>query len=404
MNHLMKFSAALVLLLSVASCAVFNKENQEYKDFEPGIYANISTDKGDILLKLEHEKTPMTVANFVGLAEGNLTVFDSITFDKPYYDGLKFHRVIANFMIQGGDPDGTGGGGPGYKFPDEFDPSLRHTGPGILSMANAGVGTNGSQFFITHKATPHLNDLHSVFGHVMDSTSQVTVNAMANNDVMNKVSIIRVGKLAQAWNATAIFKANYEKALKEQEAKIAKVNAEKARHKAEKEKAEKERKASFDVQNAMSVPYGELVKDMPEKEFYDFFYAEVKKKYPNALQSPSGLVYEILKPGVGEKAQPKDKLFVHYRGKYRLSEKQFDSSYDRDATMDFVYMSQRMIPGFEEGLAMLAKGGLMKIFIPYNQAYGAQGRPGGIPPYSDLMFDLELINLEAGASHAGHGH
>ncbi len=401
MNRITKISALLILVLSIGSCAMLKNP---YKDWEPGIYANISTGKGDILLKLEEKKTPMTVANFVGLAEGNFTVFDTMKIAKPYYDGIKFHRVIANFMIQGGDPDGTGGGGPGYKFPDEIDQTLKHSSAGILSMANAGLGTNGSQFFITHLPTPHLDGKHTVFGHVVDSTSQAVVDAIAQNDVMNKVSIIRVGKEAKVWNATAVFKANYAAALVKQEKQLAEMKAEQAKIKAEQEAIKKEKETIYNEQNALSVPYGELVKDMPQEAFYKFFYDEIKKKYPNALQSPSGLVYEVINPGVGEKAQPNDKLSAHYRGKFRLTEKQFDASYDRNATMDFVYMQQRMIPGFEEGLAMLAKGGFIKIFIPYNQAYGAQGRPGGIPPYSDLMFDLELVNIQAGDSHEGHDH
>lgn len=137
--------------------------------------ATIQTNKGSIELDLHADKTPMTVANFVNLAQ------------RGYYDGVTFHRVIANFMIQGGDPTGTGAGGPGYQFEDEFDPTLRHDGPGVLSMANAGPGTNGSQFFITHGPTPHLDNNHSVFGRV--TSGQDVVDSIAQGDSIESIAI-----------------------------------------------------------------------------------------------------------------------------------------------------------------------------------------------------------------------
>lgn len=373
MNRFLIFIA--VILLGGAACA--SKNNGP--DLEPGIYAKFITSKGEMLLKLEHEKTPMTVANFVGLVEGNFTIYDSIKITKPFYDGLKFHRVIKDFMIQGGDPQGNGMGGPGYKFADEFDPSLTHSGPGILSMANSGPATNGSQFFITHKATPHLNGKHTVFGHII--TGQDVVNAIAQDDIMQEVKIIRVGKEAKAWNATETF------------ARVMKEKAAAAEAAIQKQKE----------QLAAALAYGEKVKDMSEGDYSKFMYEEVKKVYPNAQLSPSGLVYMIVDPGTGEKPISGDNLKVHYRGTFRLSGEQFDSSYDRNQTMDFTFKIQRMVPGFEEGLAMLAKGGKAKIFIPYYQGYGASGR-GTIPPYSDLVFDLEMVNIAAGTGHEGHGH
>src|ERR1700751_3603718 len=180
-----------------------NKMDKEFlKDQADGLYAKMATNKGDIYLQLEFEKVPMTVGNFVGLAEGkvkNTAKAEGV----PFYDGLKFHRVIPNFMIQGGDPAGNGSGGPGYKFQDEFDTTLKHTGPGILSMANAGPGTNGSQFFITHVETYWLDGKHTGFGHVVQG--QEVVNAIAGNDTIKQLVILRKGKAAESFDAPKVF-------------------------------------------------------------------------------------------------------------------------------------------------------------------------------------------------------
>lgn len=221
---LFSFTLPALLSLSLAACTSAPEENGIVaKSTEPteqptaqkpvennsdGIYAKIKTNKGLITIKLEYEKAPMTVANFVGLAEGKVknTAKPEGT---PYFDGLKFHRVIPDFMIQGGDPTGTGMGGPGYAFADEIHPDLKHNRPGALSMANSGPATNGSQFFITHKETSWLDGKHAVFGYVTEG--QDVVNAIAGNDVMESVTIERVGKAAKAWDAMKVLADNKDK-------------------------------------------------------------------------------------------------------------------------------------------------------------------------------------------------
>lgn len=341
------------------------------KDSEPGIYAVIQTSKGDIILKLEQDKTPMTVANFVGLAEGNFTVFDTITISKPFYDGLKFHRVIKDFMIQGGDPNGNGSGNPGYKFYDETRDDLKHDGPGILSMANSGPATNGSQFFITHKETPWLNGKHTVFGHVIQG--QDVVNKIEQNDVINKIVIIRNGKAFKKWNATEVFKEAYTAA----KAKDDERKAEQARAEAvERERIEK-------------------VSKMTEEEYRTYLLEEVRKKYPSAQQTASGLVYVIFNPGEGSKPNKGDMVSTHYKGTF-MNGTQFDSSYDRGQPLDFEHNVGRMIPGYDEAISMLAPGGKGLFVIPYFSAYGKNGRPG-ILPYSDLVFEIELLKVTPGS-------
>ena len=297
MKHLL---LAVLAVLTLGS-AFAGKEKKP--KLAPGIYAQIQTNKGDIWLQLEYQKTPMTVANFVGLAEGKFNVGDSIKYDKPFYDGLKFHRVIANFMIQGGDPQGNGSGGPKHRFFDEFDPTLKHSGPGILSMANSGPATNGSQFFITHVATPWLDGKHTVFGHVIQG--QNVVDSIANNDVMKKVVIHRVGKDAKKWNASQAYAVAYEEAkLKDAERR----KEEEARRQEEMRK--KQIEAEIEKQRT-----AEITRYTPA-EYHKILFDQVKEKYPNAQQLPSGLIYIVEDKGTTPPAQVGNPVKVHYRGSF----------------------------------------------------------------------------------------
>jgi peptidyl-prolyl cis-trans isomerase A (cyclophilin A) len=318
-----------------------SKMDQEFLSKQAdGLYAKFTTNKGVIITNLEFKKTPLTVANFVALVEGTMPNKHKVA-GKPYYDGLKFHRVIADFMIQGGCPLGNGTGDPGYKFADEFDASLTHSGPGILSMANSGPATNGSQFFITHKATPHLDNRHTVFGHVMQG--QDIVNLIAQNDSMTTVTILRKGKEAEAFDGVKTFEVAKQKAVKEAADKeaIAKVAAEKA-----------------------------------------------MKDFTNV--TPSGLRYIVLQEGTGNKPTITSNVKVHYTGKF-LDGKVFDSSVDRGEPIDFGL--NQVIKGWGEGVQLMKEGAKYRFYIPYNLAYGEAGYGGVIPAKSDLIFDVELIKI-----------
>ncbi len=345
----------LTFLFVMASIFSFsdgvNMESQHESDInqnsnindDDGLYAEIKTNKGDILIFLEYEKVPMTVANFVGLAEG---IIDNNQKDKgiPYYDGLRFHRVIADFMIQGGCPSGTGMGDPGYKFPDEFHPDLTHSGPGIISMANSGPNTNGSQFFITHKETAWLDNKHSVFGYVVKG--QDVVDAIAQNDAIISVKIIRIGKKAEKFNVLKSF---------------------------------------IDGQSEFNALEAEKKKIMQDK------LNELSK---GAKKTDSGLMYTIEKEGSGQKANSGDLVSVHYSG-YLVDGTKFDSSYDRGTPIDFVLGEGRVIKGWDEGIALLKVGSKAKFIIPPDLGYGSRDVGNGlIPANSILIFDVELMEVK----------
>lgn len=309
---------------------------------QDGLYAKFHTPKGEILVELEYEKTPGTVGNFVGLAEGNLEN-EAIPQGNPYYNGLNFHRVIPDFMIQGGDPKGNGTGGPGYNFEDEIHPDLKHDSPGKLSMANAGPGTNGSQFFITHIATPWLDGKHTVFGNVVEG--QDVVDAIKQGDKIEKVEIIRQGESAEKFNAVEEFR-SFNGA------------------KAEREAAAKKQQEEL---------LGEISQGFEE--------------------TSSGLRYKIEEKGNGPKAEKGNTVSVHYKGMLPDGTV-FDSSYTRNKPIDFALGKGQVISGWDEGVQLLNVGDKARFVIPSDLAYGERGAGGVIPPNATLIFDVELVAVK----------
>lgn len=309
---------------------------------ENGIYAKFNTSKGSILVKLTHDLTPGTVGNFVALAEGNMENKVKPQGQK-FYDGLTFHRVIPDFMIQGGCPKGTGTGDPGYKFDDEFHPSLKHDRPGVLSMANSGPGSNGSQFFITHVPTPWLDNKHSVFGYVVEG--QDIVDAVAQGDNLESVEIIRVGEEAEKWNAIEAFIGLKGARLKRE-----------AALKAESEAKMEQLAAGFD-------------------------------------KTESGLRYKMIQKGEGKQAEAGKTVSVHYEGSLENG-KVFDSSYPRKKPIEFRLGQGQVIEGWDEGIALLKVGDKARFVIPSDLAYGPSGAGGVIPPNATLIFDVELMDVK----------
>jgi peptidyl-prolyl cis-trans isomerase A (cyclophilin A) len=348
-----------------------------------GIFATIATNKGNIVVQLEYKKTPVTVANFISLAEGkNTFVTDAKLKGKPFYDGLKFHRVIADFMIQGGDPSGTGSGGPGYSFKDEIT-DLKHTKGGILSMANSGPATNGSQFFITHKETPWLDGKHTIFGHV--TTGMDVVNKISQNDVILKVTITRKGTAAKAFDAPKVF-SNYflnKDADAKKEAEL------KAKKEDEAKKAYKEKYAAVINPKA----------------------AEIATTKTTGTKTPTGLIYTITQKGTGVKPADGTKVNIRYAG-YFEDGTLFDSNFEEVAKAYGKHDASRaaqggyapfpfeagkkdgMIPGFLEGLSQLSFGDKALVILPPELAYGVSGAGGVIPPNATLVFEIEMTEIK----------
>lgn len=318
-----------------------NAAEKTSQNYTPGLYAEIETPKGLIAIQLEYEKCPLTTANFVGLAEG--TKKSNKADGTRFYNDLSFHRVIDDFMIQGGCPEGRGTGGPGYQFPDEIHPDLKHDGPGVLSMANSGPDTNGSQFFITHQETAWLDGKHTVFGRVIQG--QNVVDAINQGDSIKTISIIRVGEKAE------VFKADQETF----EVFLAKANAK------EEEYAKQEK--------------------------------VIKERWPNAQQTASGLRYVVNEKGTGTgKPTKRTEVKVHYTG-YLMNSQKFDSSVDRGQPLSFALGVGQVIPGWDEAILDMVKGEKRTLIIPPILAYGKNGFPPVIPPFATLIFDVELVDF-----------
>lgn len=373
---IIKILIVLFVVLGFQSC-----KSQSKSDLKDGLYAEITTDKGNMLVALEYQKTPITVANFVSLAEGSNKNVEEKYKGKKYYDGLTFHRVVPNFVIQGGDPLGNGSGGPGYRFEDEFPKDanrnllLKHDSAGILSMANSGKETNGSQFFITHNATPHLDGRHTVFGKVIEGLE--VVNKIAQGDIIKKIEIIKVGKEAKKFDAASVF----DKALADFNGKTQKV-----------------------LDEAKAVR-----ENLPQTESAQKQYFEEQKAKAKTL--PSGLKMTITQKGAGEKPAAGSKVLISYAG-YFENGKLFDSNWVEiakknaqynamhDSQMGYmpfemVYSNEAgLVPGFKEGMLNMNYGDKALLFIPAHLAYGEQGAGNVIPPNSNLVFEVEVLKKQ----------
>lgn len=373
----MNLIALLSAMFVFFSC---NSQKKAYKDLGDGLFADIETTKGHIVVKLNYKEVPTTVANFVTLAEGKNNFVKVEYKGKPFYNGTIFHRVIDGFMIQGGDPTGTGMGDPGYRFEDEFVPSLRHNKKGILSMANSGPNTNGSQFFITQVPTPHLDGRHTVFGETVKGEEVIDAIAKAprngqdrpNEDIKIKnITIVANGKDAEKFDAVKVFD-SYFKSVAERE----------------KEKEERVKRASAK------------------------FLEEIKVQEPQAKVLPSGVKIFTINNGEGKQPKQTEFAMVNYAGYLRngvlfdSNIKEVEESYGKYQAMreqqngyqpiPFPYTpSAQLIPGFKEALLTMKVGDKIRVFIPATLGYGEAGAGDVIPPNSDLIFDIEITGTMA---------
>jgi peptidylprolyl isomerase len=371
MNNVKKVLIGLLVVVFV-SC-----QKNEHNDLKDGLYAELETSKGEILLELAYEKAPITVANFITLAEGNNPFVKEEFKGKHFYDDVSFHRVIADFMIQTGDPSATGSGDAGYAFKDEIT-DLRHDKPGVLSMANSGPATNSSQFFITHVPTPWLDGKHTVFGHIVDSTNISVVNAIVQGHQLTKVTIIRKGEAAKKFNALKVFTDYFKTA---------------AQHKAQEKIQEEANKKEY------AAKYQKIITDK---------VAYFEKVKATAVNLPSGVRYKIVADGKGLKPKDGAEIFLNYTG-FLTDGTLFDTSDETEAKkfgkfnpqraqqlgyqpLPYTVGNKKMIPGFAEGIKNLKIGDKAIIFIPSKMAYGEQGAGDIIPPNADLIFEIQLID------------
>ncbi len=338
--HLKNLAAVCILAACVVSC-----KNARAAGLPDGLYARLTTAKGEIMLQLEYQKAPLTVGSFVGLAQGKLDASKG----KKYFDGLTFHRVVKDFVIQTGDPKGDGSGGPGYEFPNEIASDLKYDAEGIVGMANAGPNTNGSQFFITMAATPNLNGAYSIFGKVVAGMD--VVKKIAQGDKLLKVEILSNGTDAGSFKAD---QAAFNSRLEPMKAAI--------------KKAADDRRAA-DV-------------------------AAIKRRWPDLVVDGDGIYQKTLKAGSGVSPKVGQTVSVSYKGML-VSGQVFDQSDFHGGPVDFQVGIGKIIPGWDKVVMQMKKGEKRMIVIPPELAYGSRGTPGGpIAPDSFLGFEVELVNLK----------